>query len=139
MCVRHTGVAQAGCRHHVAAGAVAGDLGSKSCPDEGVPMRLRRRSTALLVALGTAAAVLGTGTGPATARGLDPGIRPCTSSDSVAVPGAEHAETACLEDITTAGLLTQPPGRYTDQSDWLALHAPGTTNPTGVRGLQVDG
>ena len=51
-----------------------------------------------------------------------------------------HAETACLADITTTGLLaTTPPGRYTDQADWIALHAPGTVNPSGVRGLQVDG
>ena len=108
-------------------------------------MRLRRRSTTLFVALGTAA-VLGLGAGPAaaqsgggSAKGKGPDVRPCTSSDAVTVPGAEHTETACLEDITTAGLLTHEAGQYTDQTDWLSLHALGTANPTGVRGLQVDG
>jgi hypothetical protein len=65
--------------------------------------------------------------------------RACTSTDRVAVPGAAKAVTACLPDITTKGLLTQPVGRYTDQSDWASLSAPGTKNPSGVRGLQVDG
>jgi hypothetical protein len=107
-------------------------------------MRLRRRTTTLLAAAATTAA-LALQAAPATAapggpgRGSEPTSRPCTSSDAVRVPGAERAETACLEDITTAGLLTHAAGRYTDQSDWLTLHAPGTTNPSGVRGLQVDG
>jgi hypothetical protein len=61
----------------------------------------------------------------------------------VTVPGAELAETTCLPDITTTGLLAlvdPETGRiYTDPSDWMSLHAPGTVNPTGVPGLQVDG
>ena len=105
-------------------------------------MRLRPRTTTLLVSLGTAAA-LSLQVAPAAAypgqSGGDPEPRPCTAADSVSVPGAEHAETACLPDITTAGLLTAAPGKYTDQSDWATLSAPGTTNPTGVPGLQVDG
>jgi hypothetical protein len=107
-------------------------------------MPLRPRTTSLLVSLGTAAA-LSLQVAPAAAHpaGHEPGgdleNRPCTSADAVLVPGAERAETSCLEDLTTAGLLKAPPGTYTDQSDWLSLHAPGTTNPTGVRGLQVDG
>ena len=105
-------------------------------------MRLRPRTTTLLVSLGTAAA-LSLQVAPAAAypgqSGGDPEPRPCTAADSVSVPGAEHAETACLPDITTAGLLRAAPGKYTDQSDWATLSAPGTTNPTGVPGLQVDG
>jgi Tannase and feruloyl esterase/3HB-oligomer hydrolase (3HBOH) len=107
-------------------------------------MRLRRRTTTLLVGLGTAA-TLSLQAAPATAHpggqwhGGDPVHRPCTSGDTVLVPAAEHAETACLEDITTAGLLKAAPGRYTDQTDWVSLHTPGTANPSGVRGLQVDG
>jgi hypothetical protein len=105
-------------------------------------MRLRPRTTTLLVSLGTAAA-LSLQVAPAAAypghSGGDPEPRPCTAADSVSVPGAEHAETACLSDITTAGLLTAGPGKYTDQADWASLSAPGTTNPTGVPGLQVDG
>ena len=105
-------------------------------------MRLRPRTTTLLVSLGTAAA-LSLQVAPAGAypghSGGDPASRPCTSADTVAVPGAERAETACLPDITTAGLLTATPGQYTDRTDWATLSAPGTTNPTGVPGLQVDG
>jgi hypothetical protein len=65
--------------------------------------------------------------------------RPCTSADTVAVPGAELTRTTCLDDITTAGLLQQTGAQYTDQSDWQTLHTPGTSNPSDVRGLQVDG
>ncbi|TFV91427.1 tannase/feruloyl esterase family alpha/beta hydrolase [Blastococcus sp. CT_GayMR16] len=105
-------------------------------------MRLRPRTTTLLVSLGTAAA-LSLQVAPAAAHpgghGHGSAPRPCTSSDVVSVPGAQRADTACLPDITTAGLLTAAPGRYTDQTDWVTLHAPGTTNPSGVPGLQVDG
>jgi hypothetical protein len=105
-------------------------------------MRLRPRSTTLLVGLGTVAA-LALQVAPAAAHpgrhGGEPVHRPCTRVDTVPVPGAERAETACLPDITTAGLLKAAPGRYTDQTDWSSLSAPGTTNPTRVRGLQVDG
>lgn len=107
-------------------------------------MRLRRRTATLLVTAGTAAA-LALQAGPAGADpGGDPGHtrpvdRPCSSADTVAVPGTEQALTACLADLTTAGLLKETPGRYTDVADWTGLHQPGTTNPTGVRGLQVDG
>ena len=97
-------------------------------------MRSHRPVTSLLVTLGTAAAV-GLQAAPAAAApgggGPAPGPRACTASDEVQVPGAEHAQTACLPDITTAGLLTAPAGTYTDQPDWLSLHAPGTTNPSG--------
>ncbi|SNS83279.1 3HB-oligomer hydrolase (3HBOH) [Geodermatophilus pulveris] len=107
-------------------------------------MHLRRRPVPLVLTLGTAAA-LALQMAPAAAHpgGHGPDRpatpRPCTAADSVEVPGAERAETTCLPDITTAGLLTAPPGQYTDQADWLPLHAPGTTNPSGVPGLQVDG
>jgi hypothetical protein len=105
-------------------------------------MRLRPRSTTLIVGLGTAAAlslqVASAAAYPGRSGG-DPVNRPCTSADTVPVPGAERAETACLPDITTAGLLTAAPGQYTDKTDWETLSAPGTVNPTGVPGLQVDG
>ncbi len=55
---------------------------------------------------------------------------------TVAVPGAERAEQACLGDLTTAG--TQLSG-HTDRSDWEGLHASGTVNPTDVPGVQIDG
>ncbi|MGY1665668.1 tannase/feruloyl esterase family alpha/beta hydrolase [Geodermatophilus sp. SYSU D00696] len=47
--------------------------------------------------------------------------------------------TACLPDLTTSGLQQAPPGQYTDAADWTGLHVPGTPNPTGVPGLQIDG
>jgi hypothetical protein len=107
-------------------------------------VRLSRRSTTLLVPAVMVAA-LALQAGPA---GADPGgspgharpvDRPCSTADTVAVPGAEKALTACLPDLTTAGLQLQAPGRYTDVADWTGLHQPGSTNPTGVPGLQVDG
>jgi hypothetical protein len=107
-------------------------------------MRLRRRTTVLLVIVGTAAA-LALQTAPAGAHpgghgpGGGPVPRPCAPEDTVEVPGAERAVTACLPDLTTAGLLQAPAGQYTDQTDWATLHAPGTTNPSGVPGLQIDG
>jgi hypothetical protein len=105
-------------------------------------MRLRHRTTTLLIGLGTAAA-LSLQVAPAAAHpdghGGELVGRPCTAADSVVVPGAERADTVCLDDITTAGLLAETSGTYTEQADWISLHAPGTTNPTGVRGLQVDG
>ncbi|MGH3716100.1 MAG: tannase/feruloyl esterase family alpha/beta hydrolase [Micromonosporaceae bacterium] len=52
------------------------------------------------------------------------------------VPGAEHAEVACLDDLTTAGTVASG---HTDPNDWAGLHAPGTGNPSGVPGIQIDG
>jgi hypothetical protein len=48
------------------------------------------------------------------------------------VPGAERQEVTGRIDLTTAG-------GHTDPADWAGLHAPGTTNPTGVFGVQIDG
>src|SRR4051794_5206695 len=122
---------------HPAAGVTV--PGAHRCPDKGVPMQVHRPLASLLVTVGTAAAVVLTVV-PASASpgGGRAAPQACTSSDAVRVPGAEHTETACLPDITTAGLRTAPPGKYTDQADWSTLSAPNTTNPTGVRGLQVD-
>jgi len=106
-------------------------------------MPLRRRNALLVVAWGAVARALHAAPGgarPAVPEFSDRQVRrPCTPEDTVQVPGAELAVTACLPDITTAGLLQFPPDRYTDQTDWISLHAPGTTNPSGVPGLQVDG
>lgn len=69
--------------------------------------------------------------GPATAYGTVgcPGHR-------LTVPGAEHQQVACLADLTTAGTVATG---HTDPADWAGLHAPGTRNPSGVPGVQVDG
>ena len=52
------------------------------------------------------------------------------------VPGAERSEGACLDDLTTAGTVATG---HTNPDDWAGLHAAGTTNPSGVPGVQVDG
>ncbi|MFD0685728.1 tannase/feruloyl esterase family alpha/beta hydrolase [Actinomadura fibrosa] len=52
------------------------------------------------------------------------------------VPGAERAVVACLPDLTTAGTV---PAGHTDPADWAGLEAPGTVNPSGVPGIQIDG
>ncbi|MFD3677850.1 tannase/feruloyl esterase family alpha/beta hydrolase [Streptomyces sp. NPDC058613] len=52
------------------------------------------------------------------------------------VPGAEKVIGACLTDLTTAGTVGSG---HTDPADWAGLVAPGTVNPSGVKGLQLDG
>ncbi len=52
------------------------------------------------------------------------------------VPGAEHAQSVCLPDLTTAGTIGSG---HTDPADWAGLHAPGTQNPSGTPGIQIDG
>ena len=52
------------------------------------------------------------------------------------VPGAERSEGACLDDLTTGGAVATG---HTNPDDWAGLHAAGTTNPSGVPGVQVDG
>ena len=89
---------------------------------------------AMLAALLLAGLLAGTLAGPAAA-----GTRPadhCARTDRIAVPGAERQETACLDDLTTAGTVASG---HTDATDWAGLHARGTQNPSGVPGTQVDG
>lgn len=52
------------------------------------------------------------------------------------VPGAARSVAVCLPDLTTAGTV---PGGHTDPADWAGLEAPGTVNPSGVPGIQIDG
>ncbi|MFD3664955.1 tannase/feruloyl esterase family alpha/beta hydrolase [Streptomyces sp. NPDC058659] len=60
----------------------------------------------------------------------------CARQDRLHVPGAEHQESACLADLTTAGLAGTP---YTDMADQAGLAAKATRNPSGVPGVQIDG
>lgn len=60
----------------------------------------------------------------------------CARQSRIDVPGAEVQETACLDDLTTAGTVASG---HTNPNDWSGLHAPGTQNPSGVPGIQVDG
>ena len=102
-------------------------------------MHLRRPLSAAAATL-LAGALAGTAlSSPAVAAPRPDPAGHCARQPSVVVPGAQKALVACLPDLTTAYLTTQEAGRYTDVADWTGLHTPGTTNPTGVPGIQVDG
>ncbi len=62
--------------------------------------------------------------------------RHCAAQEAIVVPGAERQKHACLDDLTTAGTVASG---HTNVDDWSGLHATGTTNPSGVPGIQVDG
>ena len=96
-----------------------------------------RRILGLLATAALTAAVL-----PVTSAVAAPPSRSaCDGRDRIAVPGAELQRVSpCLTDLTTAGLLAGGfDGVYTDAADFAGLHAPGTVNPRGVPGVQVDG
>jgi hypothetical protein len=56
--------------------------------------------------------------------------------DRLLVPGAQHLVAACLPDLSTAGAVSSG---HTDPADWAGLEAPGTINPSGIPGIQLDG
>lgn len=95
---------------------------------------MRRPLTVLIAAALLGAALPATGAAAAAST-------PCEGRERIRVPGAQLQQVSgCLDDLTTAGLLAAAPdGTYTDTADWSGLHAPGTINPTGVPGVQVDG
>ncbi|EGK11636.1 LigA protein [Desmospora sp. 8437] len=63
--------------------------------------------------------------------------RSCPQPASLQVPGAEHQKHACLDDLTTPGLLRSG---HTVQADWAGLHSVQTPPPTRpVPGIQIDG
>ncbi|CAL9585110.1 tannase/feruloyl esterase family alpha/beta hydrolase [Streptomyces sp. enrichment culture] len=69
---------------------------------------------------------------PATAAPAAPADR-CTQ---VRVPGAEHQQTSCLAELTTAGTVASG---HTDPADWAGLTPQDLPVPTGVPGVQIDG
>ncbi|MGW1882489.1 tannase/feruloyl esterase family alpha/beta hydrolase [Streptomyces sp. NPDC001970] len=81
-----------------------------------------------------------TGTSLADARPAEAGAGPahghCARQDRLRIVGADHQESACLGDLTTAALAGTP---YTDMADQAGLAASGTRNPSGVPGIQIDG
>ena len=96
-----------------------------------------RRTLGLLAAAALTLTLL-----PATPAAAGPPSRTaCDGRDRIAVPGAELQRVSpCLSDLTTTGLLAAGHDkRYTDSADFAGLHAPGTVNPRGVPGVQVDG
>jgi len=96
-----------------------------------------RRTLGLLAAAALLGAVL-----PVTAAGAaPPSPGDCGIRDRLRVPGAELQRVSpCMDDLTTTGLLAAGHDKvYTDAADFAGLHAAGTVNPTGVRGVQIDG
>ncbi|MGZ3114163.1 tannase/feruloyl esterase family alpha/beta hydrolase [Streptomyces sp. H62] len=94
-------------------------------------MRLPRGVPFLAAAL-TAVAL----TQPAPAAAQADGGGHCSRQDRVRVPDAALQRSACLDDLTTAGLAGTP---YTDMADQAGLTAGGTEVPSGVPGVQIDG
>ncbi len=92
---------------------------------------MRTSSRALRPALALTALLLGAPLGAAALPAA--ADTACHVPDA---PGAERSEGACLDDLTTAGTVAT---RHTNPDDWAGLHAAGTTNPSGVPGVQVDG
>jgi hypothetical protein len=72
---------------------------------------------------------------PATAATEGPGGH-CAHRAQLRVPGAEHQQTACLAELTTAGTVASG---HTDPADWAGLTAKDLTVPSGVPGIQIDG
>ncbi|GGL86994.1 hypothetical protein GCM10010129_33530 [Streptomyces fumigatiscleroticus] len=93
-------------------------------------MRLAR-GVPFVAAVLTAAAL----TGPAPAA-TAAGDEHCAHQERVRVPGAASQRSACLTDLTTAGLAGTP---YTDLTDQAGLTARATRTPSGVPGIQIDG
>ncbi|HYN66238.1 MAG TPA: tannase/feruloyl esterase family alpha/beta hydrolase [Ornithinibacter sp.] len=100
------------------------------------PAPNRRLARVLATATATAALVGASAVAAAPAGAHKPGSGHCARIDKVAVTGAEHVETACLDDLTTTGTLESGD---TNQADWSGLHAAGSHTPSGVPGIQVDG
>ena len=120
----------------------AGPCDQTQCSaDKGGPDAVAtRRTTTLLITLGTAAAlVLQAGPRPRDrGRGRHRRPAPARQSTPVRVPAAVKAETACLDDLIDNGPLTEEsPAGTPISSTGLTLHAPGTPDPSGVRGLEV--
>ncbi|HWM36095.1 MAG TPA: tannase/feruloyl esterase family alpha/beta hydrolase [Streptomyces sp.] len=62
--------------------------------------------------------------------------RGCARTEVPRVPGAEHQQAACLEELTTAGTVETG---HTDPADWAGLTPQKLPTPRGVPGLQIDG
>ena len=60
----------------------------------------------------------------------------CAHQRRIDVPRAPMQQVDCLDDLTTASTVAT---NHTDAADWAGLNAPGTHNPSGVPGIQVDG
>ncbi|ALO13321.1 hypothetical protein AQF52_7735 [Streptomyces venezuelae] len=93
--------------------------------------RLWRRGAPAALAL----AALAVTTVPATATPSAPGGH-CARLAHLRVPGAEHQQAACLDELTTAGTVASG---HTDPADWAGLTPKDLAVPSGVPGIQIDG
>jgi tannase/feruloyl esterase len=101
--------------------AVMRSLASSATPVTGLVLSLLAASAMSVTARPEAAAA---------------GSRHCARAAAIDVPRAPMQKVACLDDLTTSSTVKTG---HTDPSDWSGLHAPGTRNPSGIPGIQVDG
>jgi hypothetical protein len=95
--------------------------------------RARVAAVAVLLVAATVTGVGGTAAQAGVRLSAD---GPCAQLAGLRVPGAQYQQVACLTDLTTAGTVASG---HTVSADWAGLNAPGTVNPSGVTGIQVDG
>ncbi|MCI3222057.1 3-hydroxybutyrate oligomer hydrolase family protein [Streptomyces sp. NP-1717] len=88
-------------------------------------------AAAALMVTGAAPAAPASAAGTGSAR---PGH--CAGMNAITVPGAEHQEAACLDELTTAGTVASG---HTDEADWAGLTPKDLATPSGVPGIQIDG
>ncbi|MGW4996569.1 tannase/feruloyl esterase family alpha/beta hydrolase [Streptomyces hydrogenans] len=96
--------------------------------------RPRRRGVQAALAL-SALTALTTSAVPATAATTGP-VGHCARQAQIRVPGAEHQQSACLDELTTAGTVASG---HTDPADWAGLTPKDLAVPSGVPGIQIDG
>ncbi|GAA2416160.1 tannase/feruloyl esterase family alpha/beta hydrolase [Streptomyces coeruleofuscus] len=95
-----------------------------------LPRSWRRSAPAVL-----AVAALTLTQAPVTAAPAIPGGH-CARLTEVRVPGAQHQQAACLDELTTAGTIASG---HTDPADWAGLTPKDLAVPSGVPGIQIDG
>ncbi|MFJ5786605.1 tannase/feruloyl esterase family alpha/beta hydrolase [Streptomyces hydrogenans] len=96
--------------------------------------RPRRRGARAALAL-SALTALTTSAVPATAATTGSAGH-CARQAQLRVPGAEHQQSACLDELTTAGTVASG---HTDPADWAGLTPKDLAVPSGVPGIQIDG
>ena len=96
----------------------------------------RKAFAALTALIASAALVAAAPPASADKSTNKPGGGHCARQAKITVPGAEMQKVSCLDDLTTAGTV---PSGHSVAADFAGLHTPGTVNPTGVPGIQVDG
>ncbi|MCY0925437.1 tannase/feruloyl esterase family alpha/beta hydrolase [Streptomyces sp. H27-H1] len=97
-----------------------------------MPPAIRSATMTAAVAL-LATALLALPAPPAAAGGAG---AHCARRAQLHVPGAQHQQTDCLDELTTAGTVTSG---HTDPADWAGLTPKGLAVPAGVPGIQIDG